>query len=77
MKNLNLINVYTASDKITAELIKGFLESHNIKTLIQPSRIGSFRAAKPSDKDWQVFVPKKNENEVKELLKDFNFDKKN
>lgn len=76
MGDLNLEHIYTAPDKYTAEIIKGFLESNNIKALIKPNPgpegafMGKFGAHAPFN-PWLVYVREDRAKEANKLLKDF------
>ena len=72
----NLIHVYTAPDKVTAQLVKSFLEENGIKTLIKANPgphgafFGGFGGA-PLINPWLIYVPRDKERQAKEILKNF------
>ncbi|PIW91890.1 MAG: hypothetical protein CO031_01685 [Candidatus Nealsonbacteria bacterium CG_4_9_14_0_2_um_filter_37_38] len=82
MSNLKLVHIYTTPDKISAELIKTFLESYKIKTLIKANPgpegafIGAYGGHAPFN-PWLVYVLENKEKEAKDLLKVFNKRQKN
>ena len=72
----DLIHIYTAPDKITAELVKGFLKDNHIKALIKanPGPQGAFLGefgGEPPINPWLVYVLKDKRDEAKEILKNF------
>ena len=76
MNDLKLVHVYTAPDKMTAELLKGLLESNNIKTLIQGNSgpeggfMGTYGVSAPIN-PWLIYVSEENTPSAKEILLDF------
>lgn len=81
MDKLELELIYTAPDKITAEMLKGLLESNGIKTLIGANAgpeggfMGAYGASAPFN-PWLVYVAKENTDKASEILKDFDTTKK-
>ena len=77
---MDLKLVHTTPDKMTAELVKGFLEGNNIKTLIKADSgsegafMGNFGAHAPFG-PWSVYVLKDKAEEAKKLLSDFSKNK--
>ena len=73
----DLVHIYTARDKIIANLIKGFLESNKIRVLIKANPgpegvfLGRFGGSAPFN-PWLVYVKKDNVQEAKKLLDGFN-----
>ena len=71
---MDLELIKTVPDKITAEIIKGFLEKHDIKVLIQPNPgvhgafLGTFGCTPPLN-PWLVYVPKDKAEKVKKAIK--------
>ena len=76
-EKLELVLVYTAPDKMTAELLRGFLESNGIKSLIEANPgpegafLGGYGGSAPFN-PWQLYVAKENVEKANEILKDFN-----
>jgi precorrin-6x reductase len=71
--SLNLKHIYTAPDKYAAHMVKGFLESRDIKVLIKPNPgpegafMGKFGAHAPFN-PWLVYVREEKVKKAKELL---------
>lgn len=78
----DLIHIHTASDKLIAELVKGFLKSNGIESLIRPAYIGLQGVVVPGtggpviSGPWRVYVFKNKEEKAKKMLKNFNDGKK-
>ena len=70
----NLIHIHTVPDKYTADLVKGFLESNEIKCLIEPSNIGPSGgyagAPAVAPGPWKIYVFKEKELEARKLIED-------
>jgi hypothetical protein len=77
MEDLKLIHIHTTPDQATAELVKGFLESNNIKAFIKANPgpdgaiLGEFGGHAPFN-PWMIYVSEDKAEEVKKLLDDFN-----
>ena len=73
---MDLELIKTVPDKITAEMIKGYLEKHGIKSLIQANPgpegafMGNFGGHAPFN-PWLVYVQKEKAEETKRLLNNF------
>ena len=77
---MDLKLVYTTPNKITAEMIKGYLEKHGIKALIEANPgpegafLGNFGGHAPFN-PWLVYVKGDEAEEAKKLLSDFSKNK--
>ena len=69
----DLVQIYTAPNKSIADLIKGFLESNGIKTLIQPAHNDGGIPYSPAIAfgSWKIYVFKEKEEEAKKLIEDY------
>lgn len=76
MPESNLAHIHTTPDEITAELVKGFLESNGVKAIIKPNpgphgaMLGKMGGL-PIFNHWLVYVTQNQEKEARALLKNF------
>ena len=81
MDELKLIHMHTTTDKMSAEVVKGFLKSNNIKSLIKanPGPEGAFLGrcggSAPMN-PWMVYVTEDKAEETRSLLNDFEKEEK-
>jgi len=77
---MDLKLVHTTPDKITAEMVKGYLEKYGIKALIKANPgpegafLGKFAGHAPFN-PWLVYVKEDKVKEAKKLLVDFSKNK--
>lgn len=80
MGSSNLVQVYTASEKGSADLVRAYLKENGIKSLIKVDSgpgeaiFGNFGAHSPLS-GWEVYVLESEEKKAKELLSKFEEEK--
>ncbi|MEF8847185.1 MAG: hypothetical protein V5A57_02025 [Candidatus Paceibacterota bacterium] len=76
MNKPDLVQVYQAADKNNAELVKSYLEAHEIKAFIEGNPgpegaiLGRFGGRAPFN-PWLVYVLERKAEETEDLLEDF------
>ncbi|MEF8847357.1 MAG: DUF2007 domain-containing protein [Candidatus Paceibacterota bacterium] len=74
MKKSDMIQIYNAEDRSSAELVKGYLENNEIEALIEMDSSRGIHGNPGGDSPlvgWKIYVSKEKEEQAKELLKEF------